>query len=78
MPLESINQNYIYRRMINNTIIVNINCASISIFELEDLLKDIDILRKQLNELINKKTRELSCSRSGNSKQGIECIAKSV
>ncbi|MCS4454713.1 hypothetical protein JTT00_06870 [Clostridium botulinum] len=39
--------------MIKNTFVVNTNCGGVSMSELEDLLKDIDILRTQLESLIN-------------------------
>lgn len=45
--------------MIKNTSVVNTNHGGVSMSELEDLLKDIDILRVQLEELINKKQGNL-------------------
>nr|WP_225897395.1 MULTISPECIES: aspartyl-phosphate phosphatase Spo0E family protein [Clostridium] len=45
--------------MIKNTFVVNTNHGGVSMSELEDLLKDIDILRAQLEELINKKQGNL-------------------
>lgn len=45
--------------MIKNIFLVNNNYGGVNMSELEDLLKDIDILREQLNELINKKQDNL-------------------
>lgn len=45
--------------MIKNIFVVNTNHGGVSMSELEDLLKDIDILRAQLEELINKKQGNL-------------------
>ncbi|EDU38724.1 Spo0E like sporulation regulatory protein [Clostridium sporogenes ATCC 15579] len=45
--------------MIKNNSIVNTNCGGVSMSELEDLLKDIEILRTQLERLINEKQGNL-------------------
>lgn len=48
-----------YKTVTKNTSIVNTNCGGVSMSELKDLLKDIDILREQLEHLINKKQGNL-------------------
>lgn len=45
--------------MIKNTFVVNTNYGGVGMSELEDLLKDIEILRVQLEYLIDKKQGNL-------------------
>ena len=45
--------------MIKNTFVVNTNYGGVGMSELEELLKDIDTLRIQLEHLINKKQGNL-------------------
>jgi F0F1-type ATP synthase membrane subunit b/b' len=46
--------------MIKNIFLVNNNYGGVIMSEIEDLLKDIDTLKEQLNELINKKQDNLT------------------
>ncbi len=45
--------------MIKNTFVVNTNYGGVSMSELEELLKDIETLRIQLEHLINEKQGNL-------------------
>lgn len=49
---------YLYY-VIKTPILLRIDLGGVKMNEIEDLLKDVDILREQLNSLINKKQGDL-------------------